>query len=104
MTSPDGDANSEEHPSGAGPVHLTAHVSGPGAAYQAGRDINLHYGAGVHGARRTDAAPTGECPYPGMAAMGPDRARWFFGRDSVLADLTGRLADRLAAGGPLIVV
>jgi WD40 repeat protein/transcriptional regulator with XRE-family HTH domain len=50
--------------------------------------------------------PTGieVCPYPGLAAFGPDQARWFFGRDQVTAHLISQLDDRLAGGGLLAVV
>lgn len=40
------------------------------------------------------------CPYPGLAAFGPDQARWFFGRGHDTADLLDLLAD---ATGPLMV-
>jgi WD40 repeat protein len=53
------------------------------------------------------AAETGQdepgpvvCPYPGLAAFGPDQARWFFGREHDTADLLDLLAD---ATGPLMV-
>ncbi|MEV0391064.1 AAA family ATPase [Nonomuraea sp. NPDC050643] len=45
-----------------------------------------------------------ECPYPGLAAFGPEQARWFFGRDRLLAELTARLDERAQRGGPLMVV
>ncbi len=50
--------------------------------------------------------PTGTelCPYPGLAAFGPDQARWFFGRDQITAHLISQLDDRLAGGGLLAVV
>ncbi len=35
-----------------------------------------------------------EVPYQGLAAYGPDRAAWYFGRDDLVSDLVGRLADR----------
>jgi len=44
------------------------------------------------------------CPYPGLAAFGPDQAQWFFGRERATAELVGLLADRLAGTGPLVVV
>jgi WD40 repeat protein/transcriptional regulator with XRE-family HTH domain len=44
------------------------------------------------------------CPYPGLAAFGPQEARWFFGREQVTADLVARLDERLAGGGLLAVV
>jgi WD40 repeat protein len=50
-----------------------------------------------------DAATVDVCPYPGLAAFGPDQARWFFGRESATADLVGRLTERLDGTGPLVV-
>ncbi|GGX10457.1 hypothetical protein GCM10010353_27400 [Streptomyces chryseus] len=43
------------------------------------------------------------CPYRGLAAFGPEHARWFFGRERATAELVGRLAER-AGTGPLAVV
>ena len=53
-----------------------------------------------------DREPIGAevCPYPGLAAFGPDQARWFFGRDRLTAYLISQLDDRLTGGGPLAVV
>ncbi|WP_373310999.1 nSTAND1 domain-containing NTPase [Streptomyces alanosinicus] len=52
------------------------------------------------------AAPVSdeECPCPGLAASGPEQAAWFFGRDGLIAPLTGRPADGLCVPGPLVVV
>ncbi|HSZ30548.1 MAG TPA: helix-turn-helix domain-containing protein, partial [Pseudonocardiaceae bacterium] len=47
---------------------------------------------------------TEACPYPGLAAFGPQEARWFFGRDQAICDLISQLDDRLAGGGVLAVV
>jgi WD40 repeat protein/transcriptional regulator with XRE-family HTH domain len=47
---------------------------------------------------------TEACPYPGLAAFGPQEARWFFGRDQATSELISRLDDRLARGGVLAVV
>lgn len=44
------------------------------------------------------------CPYPGLAAFGPEEACWFFGRAPVTADLIRRLDERLGGGAPLAVV
>jgi WD40 repeat protein/transcriptional regulator with XRE-family HTH domain len=52
---------------------------------------------------RVDADPD-LCPYPGLAAFGPQEARWFFGREQVTADLVARLDERLDGGGLLAVV
>ncbi len=51
-----------------------------------------------------ESAGAGVCPYPGLAAFGPDQARWFFGRDQVTAQLISQLDDRLVGGGLLAVV
>ncbi|MFJ6676960.1 hypothetical protein ACIQMJ_38175 [Actinosynnema sp. NPDC091369] len=73
--------------------------------YLVGRDLHLHYTDGVHGVRRVDSDAAGdECPYPGLAAFGPGQGRWFFGRDRLVAELLGRLDERLREGGPLVVV
>ncbi|MFC9507162.1 AAA family ATPase, partial [Streptomyces sp. NPDC057002] len=70
-----------------------------------GRDLHLHYEAGVRRARRVEsAAEPGECPYPGLSAFGAAQARWFFGRDELIADLMVRLDERLRKGGGLAVV
>ncbi|MEU8397020.1 hypothetical protein AB0C28_17655 [Nonomuraea sp. NPDC048892] len=84
-------------------VHLVAHASGEAVVHQAARDQHFHYGDGVRGRRRGEAAGD-ECPYPGLAAFGPDQARWFFGRDEVVAELIDRLDGRLERGGPQLVV
>ncbi|MFH8345301.1 helix-turn-helix domain-containing protein [Streptomyces sp. NPDC018045] len=47
--------------------------------------------------------PGDRCPYPGLAAYTTEDAPWFFGRERATAALVGRLAERLAAAGPLIV-
>ncbi|MGH3853148.1 MAG: helix-turn-helix domain-containing protein [Pseudonocardiaceae bacterium] len=51
-----------------------------------------------------DDEPTGTevCPYPGLAAFGPDQAPWFFGRDQTIDDLVSQLD--VAGDGPLAVV
>ncbi|MGW1376688.1 nSTAND1 domain-containing NTPase [Streptomyces sp. NPDC002446] len=55
--------------------------------------------------RRVDSGTVvDECPYPGLAAFGPESARWLFGRDRLIAGLTARLDGRLHDGGPLMVV
>jgi WD domain, G-beta repeat len=89
-----------------GDIHLNARVSGEGHATLAGRDVHFHYqGAGPQ-ARRVISADASdiECPYPGLASFKAEQSRWFFGRGTLIAELTGRLAERLESGGPLIVV
>ncbi|MFC4011304.1 NACHT and WD repeat domain-containing protein [Nonomuraea purpurea] len=44
------------------------------------------------------------CPYPGLAPFEPEQARWFFGRDRLLEELTARLEEHTQHGGPLMVV
>ncbi|MGW2722365.1 NACHT and WD repeat domain-containing protein [Streptomyces sp. NPDC001492] len=101
----------ENSPPG-GERQFEARASDSARIYQAGRDqqivgrdLHLHYEDGVRSARRAvgDTLP-GECPYPGLAAFGAAQAHWFFGRDSLTADLLVRLDERLRIGGPLVVV
>ncbi|MFJ4091283.1 helix-turn-helix domain-containing protein [Kitasatospora sp. NPDC089913] len=54
-------------------------------------------------ASASPVADDGPCPYPGLAAFGPDQARWFAGRTDTIAALLRRLAER-AGQGPLAVV
>jgi WD40 repeat protein/transcriptional regulator with XRE-family HTH domain len=53
-----------------------------------------------------ESGPTGAgiCPYPGLAAFGPQEVRWFFGRDQATSHLINRLDARFRGGGPLAVV
>jgi hypothetical protein len=103
----------ESSPPSGEETRLEAGASDQARIYQAGRDqhiaerdLHLHYeDNGVRRARRTAPdAPAMECPYPGLAAFGEEQARWFFGRDAVVADLLVRLDDRLRSGGALAVV
>ncbi|MGW2183415.1 WD40 repeat domain-containing protein [Streptomyces sp. NPDC001732] len=106
MTSPEKPYREEPH------VHLQGSASDDSRFYQAAGDqfvtegdLHLHYRDGARSVRRTDADGLGdECPYPGMASFGTADARWFFGRKSATALLTGRLDERLRVGGPLAVV
>ena len=45
-----------------------------------------------------------DCPFPGLAAFGPQDAGRFFGREQATADLLNRLAGQLTRPGLLIVV
>jgi WD40 repeat protein len=45
-----------------------------------------------------------ECPYPGLAAFGPQDADRFFGRERVTAALVTRLAEQLTRPGLLMVL
>ena len=85
--------------------HFDADVSGAGRVYQAGRDQHFYYQDGVQRRRSAHAGQVvDQCPYPGLAAFGPEQARWFFGRDRLLAELSARLDDRARHGGLLMIV
>ncbi|MET8560850.1 hypothetical protein ABZV75_09685 [Streptomyces flaveolus] len=94
------------------PLVMNAAAHGDSTVLQAGRDqfvaerdLHLHYRDGVRGARRADTVSlVDECPYPGLAAFGPEQARWFFGRDRLVAELVERLAEVLDDGGAVAVV
>jgi WD40 repeat protein len=109
----------EEHAADAEQEHarMRADVSDEGRAYQAARDqyiaerdLHLHYADGTReGARRVIGGAAaqdaeGECPYPGLAAFGPEQAQWFFGRDRLTAEVTSRAAELAREGGFLITV
>lgn len=81
-------------------VRLAAVADGHARIHQAGRDLHVHYGAGV---RRAEPAPS-VCPYPGLAAFGQDDARWFFGRDRLTAELLEHLDERRHTGGVQVVI
>jgi len=83
-------------------THLHAIASADATVNQAGRDQHFHYGNGVR--RVSPGAALAECPYPGLASFGADHARWYFGRDELVAELIGRLDRRLASGGIQVVV
>ncbi|MBT2459805.1 WD40 repeat domain-containing protein [Streptomyces sp. ISL-86] len=86
-------------------VHLEAQASGTASVYQAARDQHFYFVDGVRYVRRTvPGVVVGECPYPGLAAFGPEQAGWFFGRDRLLAELTDRLGRRLRTGGVQVVM
>ncbi|SHF82374.1 nSTAND1 domain-containing NTPase [Streptoalloteichus hindustanus] len=48
-------------------------------------------------------AEEGPCPYRGLAAFGPEDARWFFGRDRTTAALLSQAVDSVRIGMPLVV-
>ncbi|HWM06537.1 MAG TPA: protein kinase, partial [Actinophytocola sp.] len=50
------------------------------------------------------AAEPDVCPYPGLAAFETEQARWFFGRETLVATLVARVRERLRAGGIQVVV
>ncbi|MBV8996133.1 MAG: helix-turn-helix domain-containing protein, partial [Pseudonocardiales bacterium] len=55
-------------------------------------------------AANDESARSETCPYPGLAAFGPDQVRWFFGRGDTTRDLISRLDNPLAQGGLVAVV
>lgn len=87
----------EEPGSEAKNVHLEARVSGAARAYQAAHDIHIHHHDGIAEAHRAEAGGElhDECPYPGLAAFGPEQARWFFGRDQQVSEISIRIAEAL---------
>ncbi|MFD8493165.1 hypothetical protein [Amycolatopsis sp. NPDC059657] len=86
-------------------IHLEAHASGDSRIQLAGRDQHIYYRDGVRMRRRTVAGnPVRECPYPGLAAFGPEQAEWFFGRDGLVSELIDRLDRRLLSGGVQVVL
>src|SRR6266568_2765170 len=90
-------------PAFAAAVHRGPDASSPAAATGGVQDIL--YVDGVRGQRRAvSGALVRECPYPGLAAFGPEQARWFFGRDELIAELTTRLDQRLHTGGVQVVL
>jgi WD40 repeat protein len=96
----DGDASQADQG-----VSLEAHVSGNARAYQAGRDLHIRYEADGLATRKVRVADVvEECPYPGLAAFGPDDAPWFFGRDALLAELTDILSEQPPGQGPVMLV
>ncbi|MEV6492996.1 hypothetical protein AB0M20_30890, partial [Actinoplanes sp. NPDC051633] len=48
--------------------------------------------------------PGGPAPYPGMASFDSLDARYFRGRETLVAELLGRLSEQLIGGPPLVVV
>jgi WD40 repeat protein len=86
-------------------VYLEARASGHARVYQAARDMHIRYESEGLIAHRVEGADVvEECPYPGLAAFGPEEARWFFGRDALLAELTGMLSEQLPDQGPVMLV
>ncbi|HEY6275227.1 MAG TPA: hypothetical protein VIX86_02740 [Streptosporangiaceae bacterium] len=56
------------------------------------------------GPRAEEAGPGDLCPYPGLRPFGSSDARWFFGRQELVAHLVGRLGEQMAAGLPLFLL
>ncbi|MEV0778474.1 hypothetical protein [Streptomyces sp. NPDC050428] len=86
-------------------THVEGHASRGATAIVAGRDVYVTYTHGTRRRRRSEKGdPSRECPYPGLAAFEADSARWYFGRDHLVAELTARLDRRLRTGGIQMVV
>jgi WD40 repeat protein len=86
-------------------THLEAHASGDASVNQAGRDQHFYYRDGVRGLQRSQPGSVDfECPYPGLVRFGRDQARWFFGRDALIAELIENLDRRLRTGGIQMIV
>ncbi|MGK5543231.1 nSTAND1 domain-containing NTPase [Streptomyces sp. URMC 127] len=82
-----------------------AHASEGATVVMAGGNVFITYTNGVRQRQRTEpGAPMPQCPYPGLAAFGPDHERWFFGRDRLVTELILRLDQRLRTGGMQMVV
>ncbi|MFI1935162.1 hypothetical protein [Streptomyces sp. NPDC020330] len=80
-------------------IHIQAYARDQADINVAGRDQHFHYSDGVRKRRRAEAgSPVPDCPYPGLAAFGHEHARWFFGRDALVAELTDRLDRRRVSG------
>ncbi|MEV4379311.1 hypothetical protein [Streptosporangium sp. NPDC049644] len=86
-------------------MYFEASASGHGTINQVAGDQNITYQDGARERLRTEpGSVVRECPYPGLAAFGREQARWFFGRDDLVATLITFLDERLHAGGIQIVV
>jgi WD40 repeat protein len=96
----EGDVDRQEH----GAPHITAYASGEAQVIQSGRDTHYYLSHRDSRARRTESEVIDTCPYPGLAPFGQGQARWFFGRDSLVADLVGQLAQCLSESCPMVVV
>ena len=81
------------------PVHVD---SGPGGLPRISEESLDEERAAALGAT---GVPVGsECPYPGLAAFGPQDAGRFFGREQATAALVTRLAEQLTRPGLLMVL
>ena len=55
-------------------------------------------------AGQVGAAGRSAAPYPGLASFQATDARYFHGRETLVAELLGRLSEQLVGGPPLVVV
>ncbi|MFF4648278.1 AAA family ATPase [Streptomyces sp. NPDC001389] len=104
--------SSEAERSGARPPSMKAVASDAARIYQSAGDqvvaetgdVHLHYVDGVREARRARADAAAECPYPGLEPFETGDARWFFGRDALIAQVLAELDRPGTADGPLVIV
>ncbi|MEU6512279.1 hypothetical protein [Streptomyces sp. NPDC046942] len=106
---PTGDGPEEIHPTHVHSMH--AEASGRARINMAGRDQyiaerDLHVTISTEAGpiRAVDGPVAEECPYPGLAAFGPEQAGWYFGRAKAIAESTIRLAASLTDRTPLVLV
>lgn len=45
-----------------------------------------------------------DCPYPGLVSFQVEDSQWFVGREALVAEMLGRLAEQRHGTGPLVVV
>ncbi|MFI9330319.1 hypothetical protein ACIGZJ_22575 [Kitasatospora sp. NPDC052868] len=64
--------------------------------------MHLHYLDGVRENRRAAVDAAVDCPYPGLKPFETGDARWFFGRDDLVAQVLAELD--CDAEGPLVIV
>lgn len=76
----------------------------PNPAYRPPAPATPELPAAEAGSEFADGGAEPRSPYPGLAAFGPADARFFFGRARLTTELTARLADAVAAPGPVVVV
>ncbi|WP_113698580.1 WD40 repeat domain-containing protein [Nonomuraea lactucae] len=84
-------------------IRFEAHAEDSASINQAAGDLHFYLEDGTRVLRRTIPGQTTDiCPYPGLAAFGPDQSEWYCGRDKVLANLLG-LLDRRRSGVQMII-
>ncbi|MEU8272393.1 hypothetical protein AB0B89_35235, partial [Sphaerisporangium sp. NPDC049002] len=84
-------------------INIQAHATGSASINQAAGDQHFHLEDGTRVLRRTTPGRiTDVCPYPGLAAFGPQQSDWYCGREEVLAQLI-ELLDRRRSGIQMII-